>query len=116
MLKETPFDERVLGVKIHYEDGSVVRLTAEELAQGWADAPEFGVQVVAIFPREKRNGKYYPQWFASRDLYAFSPTEGIIETNDARDLPADAVVKIGTEMDKDAFRNLYNHVMHDHEF
>tara|TARA_R110000868_G_scaffold78706_1_gene224291 strand:- start:41 stop:394 length:354 start_codon:yes stop_codon:yes gene_type:complete len=117
MKKIAPIDERVLGVKIFYADGSVVRIPVEELEKGWRKAPDDGVQVVSIYDREPRDGKYYAQWFASRDLYAYSPSENsIVETNRPSELPADAIVKIGSEMDKDAFRKLYNEAMHDHAF
>lgn len=116
MYKESPLDDSVEGIKVVYEDGSVHRIPLTEIETGWNAAPEFGVQVVSIFPKEKINGRQYPQWFASRDFYAWSKSRGIIETNDVSGLPSDCIVKVGSEMDKEAFRALYNKVMQDHEF
>ena len=110
-------DASVLGVKLWYADGSCVCIPVEDIESGWLAAPDSGVQVVAIFPREQRAGRYYPEWFASRDLYAYSPARQLIlETNRQADLPPDAIVKTGSEMDKDEFRKLYNGAMQDHEF
>lgn len=117
MSKVAPIDEHVLGIKIYYADGSVVQIPVETLEHGWKEAPEDGVQVVSIYDREARLGRYYAQWFASCDLYAYSPSlRAIIETNRPSDLPLDAVIKTGSEMDKTDFRALYNAAMNDHEF
>lgn len=114
--KVAEINERVLGVKIWYEDGRVVRIPVEELADGWKAAPRGGVQVVAIYDRHKFELGYYAQWYAGYDYYALSPTLGIVETNLPADVPHDGDVKFGSQMDKDDFRATYNKAMQDHEF
>lgn len=99
-----------VGIKIHYEDGSVVRLPMGQIKAGWKVAPDFGVQVVAV---HHKNG--CAAWFASHDYYALTRDE-LIETNLPSEIPDGAMVKQGSEMDKDAFRELYNRVMADREF
>lgn len=115
-MKTAPFNADVLGVKIWYDDGVVLTIPAYQLPEQWDATRQDGVQVVSIYDREPIKGQFLPQWFASYDYYALSPTAGFIETNRPSDLPKDASVKIGSMMDKDAFRALYNKAMHDHEF
>lgn len=116
-MKTALVDSEIVGIKIWYADGSVVKIPAETLAQDWKAAPRNGVQVVSIYDRRCfHDGRYYAQWFAGYDYYALSPTEGIVETNRPSEIPHDADVKQGSEMDKTEFRALYNRAMQDHEF
>lgn len=116
-MKIAPINERVLGLKLFYADGTVVRIPVADIAQGWKDAPDTGLQVVSIYDTQKFEKGHYAQWFASHDIYAWSPSSNeIIETNRPSDLSEDAVVKVGSEMDKNAFRKLYNEALNDFAF
>ena len=110
-MKIASINADVLGLKVWYDDGSVYRIPFYELDEGWKALPDFGVQVVAIYDRGTKQGKHYAQWFASYDYYVLSPTVGIVETNRSNEIPDDGIVKQGSEMDKDKFREMYNAAM-----
>ena len=103
-MKRIDFKDCV-GVKVFYADGTVLKWPMGQIKAGWATAPEHGVQVVAIY---HKNGR--AAWFANYDYYALTRDE-LVETNLPGELPEGAVVKMGSEMDKDAFRALYNAAM-----
>lgn len=104
-----------IGVKLRYADGSVVSIPIKDIKKGWAAAPDFGVQVVSIYHNVRFSKGYRAAWFAGYDYYALVGNE-ITETNRPSEIPEGAVVKQGSEMDKDAFRKLYNAAMQDYEF
>lgn len=104
-MKTAQLNADILGLKLWYEDGSVVRIPFHSLPEGWTGSPAFGLQVVAIYDRGG-----WAQWFAGHDYYAMTSAE-IVETNIPSDIPQDSVVKQGSEMEKDAFLALYNSAM-----
>ena len=119
--KIAPITASVLGVKLRYQDGTSLRIAQEDLERGWKAAPFWGLQVVSIYDRRTFEKGHYVQWFAGYDYYCLSRSLGIVETNLPADIPEDVdrkagMVKQGSEMDKDAFRKLYNEAMQDHEF
>ena len=114
-MKTALLNADVLGLKIWYGDGSIVKIPFYDLKEGWAKAPTEGVQVVSIYDRMKRPEGYYAQWFADHEYYAMFDRE-LIEANRPREIPEGAVVKFGSLMDKDAFLALYNKAMKDREF
>ena len=116
-MKTLALNERVAGVKVRYEDGSVRRLDATELA-GWHALPRFGVQVVSIYDTHTINAAndHGAAHFASYDYYWYEPGVGFGETNRPDEIPRGAWVLRGSEMDKDAFRALYNAALADGEW
>lgn len=114
-VKTASLNSDVLGLKLWYEDGTVIRIPFDRISTDWAAAPQEGLQVVSIYDKTLRPEGYYAQWFAGYDRYAMTETE-IIETNIPGEIPDGASVKFGSQMDKDAFRTLYNTAMKDRDF
>lgn len=103
-MKIAPINERVIGVKLFYETDCVT-LPVDRLVEGWKQAPNNGLQVVAIYDNNS-----HAQWFASHDYYALTDNS-IIETNLPSDLPEGALVKQGSLMPKTEFLSRYNAVI-----
>lgn len=103
-----------IGVKIIYPYRKII-IPIEQIREGWLVASDTGVQVVSIYANAKFAGGYRAAWFAGYDYYALCGNE-IVETNLPSDLPPDALIKTGSEMDKAEFRALYNQATEDYEF
>lgn len=114
-MKIAQLNADVLGLKIWYADGSIIKIPFYELWEGWAKTPSENVQVISIYDRLKRSEGYYAQWFAGHEYYAMTNRE-LTETNRPKEVPEGAVVKFGSLLDKDAFLALYNNAMKDREF
>ena len=114
-MKTAQLNADVLGIKIWYADGSLIKIPFYELNYAWEKAPTEGVQVISIYDRMKRPEGYYAQWFADHEYYAMTDKE-LIEANRPREIPEGAIVKFGSLLDKEAFMKMYNAVMKDREF
>jgi len=111
----------VIGVKIYYADGSIVKIPIEKVADEWGKAPPDGVQVVLVFYQRTYgfDNRHYVEKLTGRDFYYWSVTHGFgawpVPTgrNEPAGIPLDAVVKTGSLLEKQPYLAITNAAWND---
>jgi len=129
-------DVLILGVKIYYADGSILRIRFGDIRDAWPVAPAVGVQVVVVFyartyrihrpthvsandstwadPAKQFEDRHYTEKHTGQDYYYWSPQQGFgawpvpAGRNEPGAIPPDAVIKTGSLIEKEPYRALTN--------
>lgn len=116
----------ILGVKVYYADGSIHRIFGDDLQGQWPKVPADGVQVVRVYhartydtwnPEARRfEARCFTDTYTSHDYYFFTHANEFGACNLTRDIPAGAIPKLGSEINKARWLEIYNRAHNDHTF